>query len=104
LASSVVAVMVTMELVDPGAAPDPAAYQSYAVAFAMVVGLVFLAAGVARLGFITQFLSKPVMDGFVSGMALLFLLPAWSKKIPAGLLVLFGYIALSTALGLEAKL
>jgi len=121
------------------------------VAFAMVVGLVFLAAGVARLGFITQFLSKPVMDGFVTGLAvfvavgqlnklfgvpkgegntveklaaivkelpqanwvtfavgasalaLLFLLPAWNKKIPAGLVVLFGYIALSTALGLEAN-
>lgn len=151
LASSVVAVMATMELIAPGAAPDPAAYQSYAVAFVMVVGLVFLAAGVARLGFITQFLSKPVMDGFVTGLAvfvavgqlnklfgvpkgegntveklgaivrelpqanwatfvvgasalaLLFLLPRLSKKIPAGLVVLFGYIALSTALGLEAN-
>lgn len=151
LASSVVAVMATMELIDPGAAPDPAAYQSYAVAFVMVVGVVFLAAGAARLGFITQFLSKPVMDGFVSGLAvfvaigqlnklfgvskgegntieklativkqlpeanwatfavgasalaLLFLLPALSKKIPAGLVVLFGYIGLSTALGMESN-
>lgn len=151
LASSVVAVMVTMELIDPGAAPDPAAYQSYAVAFVMVVGVVFLLAGAARLGFITQFLSKPVMDGFVTGLAvfvavgqlnklfgvpkgegntveklativkelpqanwvtfavgasalaLLFLLPAWNKKIPAGLVALFGYIALSTALGLEVN-
>lgn len=151
LASSVLAVMATMELIDPGAAPDPAAYQSYAVAFVMVVGVVFLAAGAARLGFITQFLSKPVMDGFVSGLAvfvaigqlnklfgvskgegntieklativkqlpeanwatfalgasalaLLFLLPALSKKIPAGLVVLFGYIGLSTALGMESN-
>jgi 4-hydroxybenzoate polyprenyltransferase len=30
---------------------------------------VFLIAGLARLGFITQFLSKPVMDGFVTGLA-----------------------------------
>ena len=105
----------------------------------------------ARLGFITQFLSKPVMDGFVTGLALfvavgqlnklfgvpkgegntvekliaivrelpqanwitfavgasalalLFLLPRWNKKIPAGLVVLFGYIALSTVLGLNAN-
>ena len=33
-------------------------------------GLVFLVAGIARLGFITQFLSKPVMDGFVVGLAI----------------------------------
>ena len=36
----------------------------------LVVGLVFLAAGIARIGFVTQFLSKPVMDGFVMGLAI----------------------------------
>ncbi|HWS57707.1 MAG TPA: sulfate permease [Actinotalea sp.] len=49
---------------------DPATYQAYASAFVLVTGLVFLAAGVAKLGFVTQFLSKPVMDGFVLGLAL----------------------------------
>ena len=151
LASSVMGVLVTRALVDEGATPDPALYQAYAAAFVLVVGVVFLLAGVARLGFITQFLSKPVMDGFVTGLALfvavgqlnklfgvpkgegntvekliaivrelpqanwitfavgasalalLFLLPRWNKKIPAGLVVLFGYIALSTVLGLNAN-
>jgi sulfate permease, SulP family len=36
-------------------------------------------------------------------LALLFLLPRWNKKIPAGLVVLFGTIALSWALDLEGK-
>ena len=36
----------------------------------LVTGVVFLVAGVAKLGFITQFLSKPVMDGFVMGLAI----------------------------------
>ena len=36
-------------------------------------------------------------------LALLFLLPRWNKKIPAGLVVLFGTIALSSALDLEGK-
>ena len=36
-------------------------------------------------------------------LALLFLLPRWSKKIPAGLVVLFGTIALSSALDLEGR-
>ena len=48
---------------------NPATYQAYASAFVLVTGLVFLAAGVAKLGFVTQFLSKPVMDGFVLGLA-----------------------------------
>jgi MFS superfamily sulfate permease-like transporter len=65
LASSVVAAMAAT-----GAdVSDIATYQRYAVAFVLVVGVVFLAAGIARLGFITQFLSKPVMDGFVVGLA-----------------------------------
>jgi high affinity sulfate transporter 1 len=113
--------------------------------------VVFLVAGLARLGWVTQFLSKPVMDGFVTGLAifvavgqlnklfgvekgegnvfekffaviqqlpeanwvafvvgasalaLLFLLPRWNKKIPAGLVVLFGSIAASVALDLNAS-
>src|SRR5512136_2628553 len=51
-------------------ASDPETYQTYASAFVLVTGLVFLAAGLAKLGFITQFLSKPVMDGFVVGLAI----------------------------------
>ena len=132
-----------------GAASDAETYAAYAAAFVLVTGVVFLAAGLARLGFITQFLSKPVMDGFVVGLAiyvtvgqvnklfgvekpegntieklagtirelpqaswttfvvgaaalaLLFLLPRLSRRIPAGLAVLFGAIALSVALDLE---
>lgn len=49
---------------------DPSAYIAYASALVLVVSAVFLAAGVLRLGFVTQFLSKPVMDGFVTGLAI----------------------------------
>ena len=149
LASSVTAVMITLGLLQEGGTPDAATYQLYAAAFVLVVGVVFLAAGAARLGFVTQFLSKPVMSGFITGLALfvavgqlnklfgvpsgegntvqkfftivselpeanwvtflvgasaltlLFLLPLWNKKIPAGLVVLFGYIALSSVLDLN---
>ena len=45
-------------------------YQTYATGFVLVVGIVFLVAGLAKFGFITQFLSKPVMDGFVMGLAI----------------------------------
>ncbi len=130
---------------------DPAVYQAYASAFVLVTGLVFLGAGLAKLGFITQFLSKPVMDGFVLGLALfvavgqlnkvfgvakpegntveklfgilqaipdsnwptvavglaalvlLFALPRWNRRIPAGLVVLFSAIAVSAALDLSGR-
>jgi len=148
IASSVVAALVASAA---AAASDPETYQAYASAFVLVTALVFLVAGLARLGFITQFLSKPVMSGFVLGLALfvavgqlnklfgvakpdgntvekflgilkelpqancvtfavgalslalLFLLPRWNKKIPAGLVVLFGSILLSAALDLNGK-
>ena len=67
LASSVAAALVATAAAN---ASDPATYQAYASAFVLVTGLVFLAAGLARLGFITQFLSKPVMSGFVMGLAI----------------------------------
>src|SRR5512135_498488 len=51
-------------------ASDPGTYQAYATAFVLVTGVIFLAAGLAKLGFITQFLSKPVMSGFVLGLAI----------------------------------
>src|SRR5512135_1076519 len=148
LASSVAAALVASAA---AVASDPETYQAYASAFVLVTGLVFLVAGLARLGFITQFLSKPVMDGFVMGLAffvavgqlnklfgvpkpegntvqkffgiiqevpqanwitfavgaaalaLLFLLPRWSKKSPAGLVVLLASIGLSTALDLRGN-
>src|SRR6185436_20997012 len=51
-------------------ASDPQNYATYATAFVLVTGVVFLLAAVAKLGVITQFLSKPVMDGFVVGLAI----------------------------------
>jgi high affinity sulfate transporter 1 len=148
LASAVAAALVATAA---ASASDPESYQTYASAFVLVTGLVFLGAGLAKLGFITQFLSKPVMDGFVTGLAIfvavgqlnklfgvpkpegntvqkflgiikelpeanwvafaagaaalviLFLLPRWNRKIPAGLVALFGSIALSAALDLHGN-
>ncbi|HAA04525.1 MAG TPA: hypothetical protein DCE18_14365, partial [Syntrophobacteraceae bacterium] len=56
LASSVAAALVATAAAN---ASDPGTYQAYASAFILVTGVIFLAAGLARLGFITQFLSKP---------------------------------------------
>jgi len=149
IVSAVTATVVTVAAATGTANSDPQLYQQYTTAFVFVVAVVFLIAGLARLGFVTQFLSKPVMDGFVTGLALfvaigqlnklfgvpkgegntlvkfltilrelpqanwitfavgatalalLFLLPRVNKKLPAGLIVLFGYIGLSAWLNLH---
>ena len=44
-------------------------YAAYSAALVVLVGLLFLLAGLAKLGFIAQFLSRPVMAGFVLGLA-----------------------------------
>ncbi len=151
-ATSATAALIASTVIALGATTaDMTTYYAYAVALVLVVGLVFLVAGVARLGWVTQFLSKPVMDGFVTGLAifvavgqlnklfgvekgegnvfekffyiikqlpeanwmtfavgaialaLLFVLPRWNKKIPAGLVVLFASIAVSSIFKLNAN-
>ncbi len=55
------------------ASVEPATVEEYAANAAAVVLLcagLFLLAGVLRLGFIAQFLSRPVMEGFVFGLAI----------------------------------
>lgn len=49
---------------------DVAEYAAYAAALVLVVGVLFLIAGFLRLGFVAQFLSRPVMDGFIIGLAI----------------------------------
>jgi sulfate permease, SulP family len=49
---------------------DPHQYMVVASGFIVVTGAIFVAAGLLRLGFITAFLSRPVMDGFVFGLAI----------------------------------
>jgi sulfate permease, SulP family len=151
-ATSATAALIASTVIAAGIMTDDMqAYQAHAAALVLIIGVIFLVAGIARLGWVTQFLSKPVMDGFVTGLAifvavgqlnklfgvekgegntfqklfavikqlpeanwvtfivgasalaLLFLLPRWNKKIPAGLVVLFASIAVSTVLNLSGN-
>jgi SulP family sulfate permease len=45
-------------------------YATLAAGLVLFCGVLFLAAGLLRLGFIAQFLSRPVMAGFVFGLAI----------------------------------
>jgi SulP family sulfate permease len=150
-ATSATAALLAGTVASVGVASGGEGYAPTAVALVLVVAALFGLAAVARLGFVTQFLSKPVMDGFVLGLAVfvvvgqlnklfgvskgegntleklghivrelpnanaatvvvalaalvaLFGLPRLSRALPAGLIVLFGSIALSAALDLEGS-
>lgn len=52
------------------AGADASRYASDAAALVLFCGGLFLIAGLLRLGFIAQFLSRPVMEGFVFGLAI----------------------------------
>jgi MFS superfamily sulfate permease-like transporter len=49
---------------------DAPTYTALAAGLIILTGVLFLASGLFRLGFITQFLSRPVMEGFVFGLAI----------------------------------
>jgi sulfate permease, SulP family len=67
--TSAAAVLVASGVADRG--PKSAAeYATLAAGLVLICGLLFLLAGFLRLGFIAQFLSKPVMEGFVFGLAI----------------------------------
>ncbi len=53
------------------AAGDPARYAVYAASLAIVVGVLCIVAGVARLGFVAELLSRPVLVGYMCGIAAL---------------------------------
>lgn len=54
----------------PLAAGDRARAVALAGALGVLVGLILIGTGLARLGFITELLSKPVRYGFINGIAL----------------------------------
>jgi SulP family sulfate permease len=52
------------------ASGDPVLFVAETAALAIIVGLILLAGGIARLGFISDFLSKSVITGFIFGVAI----------------------------------
>ena len=73
LATGPVAVvsLLTASALGPLAVDNPEAYLGYAVSLALLVGLVQVALGIIRLGFMIAFLSHPVVLGFTNAAALI---------------------------------
>jgi high affinity sulfate transporter 1 len=73
-------------LVAPLAAGDSARYAMLVSAAALMAGLVFIAGGVLKLGAVSEFISKPVLKGFVFGLGLTIMVKQAHKLlgVPAG--------------------
>jgi high affinity sulfate transporter 1 len=68
-------------VVAPLSAGDPQRAIGLAAGMAIVAGLVCIGAGLARLGFITELLSKPIRYGYMNGIALTVLLTQIPKLL-----------------------
>jgi len=64
------AAIMTAAVVAAHGATAPEEALALVAAVAVLVGLLSLAAGAARLGFISEFLARPVISGYISGLAL----------------------------------
>lgn len=70
-------------ILGPLAAGDQERYQALMVVLTLCTGLIYVGAGIARMGFIANFLSLPILTGFLNGIALIIVAGQLSK--------LFGY-------------
>jgi len=66
--------VVSGSLVALQAGGDPDLAVDLTIALAVVSGVILLAAGLLRLGWVAEFLSKPIISGFVFGLAVLIIL------------------------------
>ena len=77
--SSLAAVILAVVL--PLSAGDPMRAVALASAMAIVSGIVCVGAGIAKLGFVTELLSKPIRYGYMNGIALTVLLSQVPKLL-----------------------
>nr|WP_257153902.1 sulfate permease [Streptomyces lunaelactis] len=71
--------LMTATVVGPLADGDPARYAVLASALAVAVGLMCLVAWAARLGFVADLLSRPVLIGYLAGVALIMMVDQLTK-------------------------
>lgn len=71
--------MVLAAALGPLAGGDAQHYQALVITMTLMVGLIYLIMGLARLGFIASFLSLPILVGYLNGIALLIIVGQLGK-------------------------
>ena len=69
--SSTVAITAAAVMIPVAASYPGQTYASLLAALAMLTGVVLVVAGALRLGFVAEFLARPVLVGFISGIGVL---------------------------------
>jgi SulP family sulfate permease len=62
--------LLTASVVAPLAEGDPSRYLALGAGVALMSGFLLVLAGIARLGFVTRYLSRPLLTGYVAGSAI----------------------------------
>ena len=68
-------------VISPLSAGDPIEAAALAAMMALISGAILVLAGVARLGFVTELLSKPIRHGYMNGIALTVLISQLPKLL-----------------------
>jgi high affinity sulfate transporter 1 len=71
--------LMTAAVVGPIAGGDPASYAGLAAELAIIVGVLCLAGRVVRLGFVADLLSRPILVGYLAGVALIMIVGQLGK-------------------------
>ena len=71
--------LMTAVVLLPLTAGDPVRYATLAAALAVMVGLICVVGGLARLGFLADLLSKPVLVGYMAGVAVIMIVSQLGK-------------------------
>jgi high affinity sulfate transporter 1 len=71
--------LMTATIVAPLAAGDPGRYASLAAALAVITGVLCLIAWATRLGFLADLLSRPILVGYMAGIALIMIVSQLEK-------------------------
>jgi SulP family sulfate permease len=62
--------LLTASAIAPLAEGDPSRYLALGAGVALMAGILLVLAGIARLGFVTRYLSRPLLVGYVAGSAI----------------------------------
>jgi SulP family sulfate permease len=62
--------LLTASIIAPLAEGDPSRYLALGAGIALMAGILLMLAGIARLGFVTRYLSRPLLVGYVAGSAI----------------------------------
>ena len=65
------ALLVAATVAPLAAGGDPARFASLAALLALLIGVIALAAGLARFGFLADFVSRPILLGYIAGVSIM---------------------------------